>query len=215
MTSLFLLYNTLLKETMALEVELLMDNATLKEIYRSVEKKLSNIRFGFIWPNFQAFDFALYFGDSMCFQGKIHEKPTSFMGNTSILYEGAPIAIWDMRYTKIEDEQSLELLTASIVHEMFHAFQKQSGETRFPHDLELLLYPHDAELTALTRLEYAILTDEKQSPALRLESIAGIRNEKIKRIGRFCEDEYLAETAEGLAEYAGLKALSHINWPFL
>ena len=213
MTSLFLLYNTLLRETMALEVELLMDKATLKEIYRSVEEKLSNVQFELIWPNFLAFDFALYFEDSMCFQGKIHEKPTSFMGNTSILHEGAHIAIWDMRYTKIEGEKSLELLTANIVHEMFHAFQRQMGETRFPHDLELLLYPHDAELTALTRREYAILTDEKQSPALRLEGIAGIRNEKIRRIGRFCEEEYLAETAEGLAEYAGLKALSQINWP--
>ena len=116
---------------MVLEVELLMDNATLKEIYRSVENKLSNVHFGLIWPNFQAFDFALYFEDSMCFQGKIHEKPTSFMGNTSILHEGAHIAIWDMRYTKIEGEKSLELLTANIVHEMFHAFQKQSGERAF------------------------------------------------------------------------------------
>ena len=188
-----------------------MDASELQMIWRAVDKILSGVQFERIWPNFKPYHFALYFEDTMCFQGAVMARPSHFMGNTSVMHEGEAIAIWNMAYTRIENEASLDMLAANMVHEMFHAFQREEQETRFPDDLKLLLYPHDATLTALTRREYRQLTDERRSAMRRLDDVAGIREEKAMLLSHFCCEEYRAETAEGLAEFVGLKALSQFN----
>ncbi|HZK29603.1 MAG TPA: hypothetical protein VFD19_05240 [Clostridia bacterium] len=195
-----------------------MNVEQLKTIYQSVEMRLSRIDFETIWPGFAPVDFALYTPEKMYFQGELAARPQGFMGNTAIEYEGAFIAIWNMMYTKITGEESLDLLASKLVHEMFHAFQKQQGETRFPDDLDLLLYPLDEKLIALTRRESAILSDPAvyagHSPTKAMEglrSIVSIRADKTRVCPSATNHEHRAETFEGLAEYAGLRGLFQIN----
>lgn len=190
----------------------------LKATYQAVEDRLSRVNFENVWPGFVPVDFALYTQETMYFRGEMMPTPEGFIGNTSIEYEGAFIAIWNMIYTEITGEESLDQLAANLVHEMFHAFQRQQGETRFPIDLELLLYPHDEALVAWTRRELAILTDPLiyavGSPAKTigaLREIAMIRCEKTRISGGATINEFRTETVEGLAEYAGLRGLLEIN----
>ncbi len=190
-----------------------MKTEALIGIYKELESRLASIDFQAIWPDFGPVDFALYLDEVMCFQGRLDRRPASFMGNTALDYQGRQIAIWNMAYTKIEGPDSLDGLTGNLVHEIFHAFQRNEGESRFPQDLQLLLYPQNKELLAWTRRDSALVADKKEDPAKRLASLAFIRAEKDRLSQGATADEYRAETAEGLAEYAGIKALSQINPP--
>ena len=188
-----------------------MEAGDLLAIYKELESRLASIDFEAIWPGFGPADFALYLKDDMCFQGRLESRPAYFMGNTALDYQGRQIAIWNMAYTKIEGPDSLDGLTGNLVHEIFHAFQRNRGETRFPQDLQLLLYPQNKELLAWTRRDSALLAGQGDDPAGRLASLAFIRAEKDRLSEGATCDEYRAETAEGLAEYAGIKALGQLN----
>jgi hypothetical protein len=134
------------------------------------------------------------------------------------MHEGAPIAIWNMSYTAIEGDDSLDRLAANLIHETFHAFQRLQGETRFAHDLELLLYPCNSPLAGWARREAALLTravlDENRERTMKaLTALAAIRREKDRLTGGATLDEYRAETTEGLAEHAGYLGLCQLNPP--
>ena len=52
------------------------------------------------------------------------------------------IAIWNFEMDSAGDT---DVLAANIVHEMLHCFQWENRETRYPDDLELLMYPQNLE----------------------------------------------------------------------
>ncbi len=196
-----------------------MDENRLTELWHGVDSRLARIDFEAIWPGFSPVDFALYTPQLMCFKGQVSDKPASFIGNTAIEYEGRSIAIWNMSYTTVEDGDSLDRLAASLVHEMFHAFQHRQKETRFAKDLELVLYPRDPALVAWTDRESGILAesafyqgDDRREKALQaLRRIAAIRAEKTTLSGGATSNEYRVETTEGLAEYAGYRGLCQLD----
>lgn len=188
-----------------------MDKPDLIKTFGEIESRLACLDFDAIWPGFQAVDFALYRDETMCYRGELADRPPSFMGNTALDYQGRPVAIWDMAYTPIEGPDSLDRLAANLVHESFHAFQQQRGETRFPQDLDLLLYPQNAALVAWTRRDTALLAGSRDDPAKLLTSLAFVRDQKTRLSAGATANEYRAETAEGLAEYAGIKGLEQLN----
>lgn len=188
-----------------------MDAPDLTMIYMALEERLARVDFEAIWPGFQPAPFALYLDEVCCFQGELIPRPDVFIGNTALDYEGSTIAIWNMASSRVEGADSLDLLAGSLVHEIFHVHQKTMGEKRFPKDLDLLLYPHSRELTAWTRKESSLLAEGGENPLADLAQLAFIRREKDRLSGGATADEYRAETAEGLAEYAGLMALSQLN----
>jgi len=93
---------------------------------------------------------------------------------------------------------------------MFHAFQYENRDDRFPNDLHLLNYPDDL-------LNYSMKYQENVELSKALHSkesfvkFVGIRKERMNRIGEIINQEFLTETAEGLAEYNGTMALKQLS----
>ncbi len=114
----------------------------LKEIYDQVKERIGRVVFFRLWKGFHPFRFALY-TDSQCyFDGSYIERTDDFCANTSILFQGEYIAIWKLS----ETPKDIDRLAASLIHEMFHAFQSASGESRFPDEREAVFrYGYSAE----------------------------------------------------------------------
>ena len=77
--------------------------------------------------------FALYTDNECFFNGAYIKKTNAFLANTSILYNGEWIAIWN-----VQEEMNPIVLTSKIIHEMFHGFQMMQNESRFCDDLDAL-----------------------------------------------------------------------------
>lgn len=101
----------------------------LQTTYYEVANRLERIDFPSIWPGFSSGSFALYQEKLACLGGQLVPRPPEFRGNTAISWQGGPLAIWNL-----EQETDLDLLASCLVHELFHAHQLASGETRFPQD---------------------------------------------------------------------------------
>lgn len=77
----------------------------------------------------------------------------AFCANTAIVYQGEPIAIW-----KVDGEPDISVLTAKIVHEMFHAYQIGQGWDCWADEMDALYrYEYDAENLALRLRENELL----------------------------------------------------------
>jgi hypothetical protein len=99
---------------------------------------------------------------------------------------------------------------------MFHAFQAERGETRYPRDLLALTYPFDARNYRLKYEENLLLSEaffEKEigRKIELLNDICGLRAKRAEIIGGMLDCELLAETAEGMAEYVGCLALKELS----
>ena len=76
-----------------------------------------------------------------------------FCANTSIVYEGEQIAIWNMT-----DELPTTKLVSKIVHEMFHGYQTLQGWNCFADEMEALCrYKYDADNLCLKLRENELL----------------------------------------------------------
>ncbi|MGP6139062.1 hypothetical protein [Jeotgalibaca sp. A127] len=118
------------------------------------------------------------------------------------------MAIWNMTFNENED---LDLLAANLVHEMFHCFQAEKGESRYPDDLELLTYPLDSKNFQMKAVENRLLADfihSKDEQLLR--QFVYLRLERERLIGHHFYNELLVETVEGAAEFVGLQALRQL-----
>lgn len=181
----------------------------LLKAYSAANDILETIDFNTLFAGFRKYRFALYSSIEICFDGKIMPYQDGFRGNTSILHEGEYIAIWNMKLDRIDDP---EQLAGCLVHEMFHCHQRTNSETRYPSDFELLNYPGDAENFLKKYNENRYLADAyEQRDIMQLRKFACIRDSRLRMYPSVVRQELKAETLEGMAEYAGLKALKHIN----
>lgn len=101
-------------------------------IYEEIEKRVSKVDFTALWKGFYPLKFALYTDKECFFDGRYIEKTDIFCANTSIKFNGEEIAIWNIN----EEPWDMDILSASIIHEMFHAFQEISGECRYADEKE-------------------------------------------------------------------------------
>jgi hypothetical protein len=207
-----------------------MERHMLLDTYQKLEKRLARLDFTSLWQGFVKRSYALYTDESMCICGKLLPKPDYFYGNTAIEYDGKMIAIWMLKPEQAETDEDLDKLAAKLVHEMFHVMQMENGESRFPHDLELIAFPLDPELVALTNRENDLLegyadrmtsddnvseTDRQKQLGLDaitiLAKIAEIRSAMRTLSDGATINEWRAETIEGVAEYVGFKSLRQLN----
>jgi hypothetical protein len=185
----------------------------MRTIYTRVSERLDTLNFEALWPGFHRFDFAIYTSKEVCMKNRTEPWDARYLGNTAIRLGSGYSAIWNVE----DDVQNgslpdLDLLAANLVHEMFHAFQFEHGESRFPNDLKTLTYPNDPVNLSMKAEENEILADAFESEdrnrrTMLLRQFCGLRKAREARIGELIDCEFLTETAEGMAEYAGLRAL--------
>lgn len=181
----------------------------IRQIYNKVMESLNRINFESIWSGFHEYAFALYNDNFVYLIDKEIAVDNRFLGNTSIEFEGKPLAIWYLSYE--QDTMDIDELTSNLVHEMFHCYQSEQGETRFPDDLYLLSYPDNLENYSLKYQENMYLAKAKYSKEFFLRFVE-IRRKRVSLIGDIINQEFKAETIEGLAEYCGSQALRQLSF---
>ena len=181
----------------------------MRELYTSVVNELEKVDFDAIWKGFTPCDFALY--DNKTVYLKDGEIPWDerFMGNTAINIDGVSLAIWTVENPDSED---IEILAMCIVHEMFHAFQTQQGESRHVNEFAMFTYPHDLDNYQLKMAENHYLAKAlEENCMINFQQFAVMRQARKRIIGDAIIQEFNAETFEGMAEYAGVMALKQIS----
>lgn len=176
----------------------------LLRAYQQVSALLDRIDFPALQPGFHRFRFALYDSAHACVDGVLLPRDERFRGNTAIDDAGTPLAIWNLA----GEDGDTTALASGMVHEMFHCFQHERGETRYPDDLSLLAYPDDPAHFARKHHENRLLADafaHQDTDALR--RFCAVRRARLAQYPQAVRQECLAETIEGTAEFVGLKAL--------
>ena len=83
----------------------------LQTAYYEVANRLERIDFPSIWPGFSSGSFALYQEKLACVSGQLVPRPPEFRGNTAILWQGSPLAIWNL-----EQEMDLDQLASMPIN---------------------------------------------------------------------------------------------------
>lgn len=177
----------------------------LRTRYKAVEARLAQLDWNKLWPRFAAYPFALYNEHEACTAQGLTERPDDFRGNTAIAWNGETTAIWRIGDDSVQDD---DVLTANIVHEMFHAHQQRMGEQRYPDDLRLLRCPPCAKALALRIREHKLLATGECE---RLKDVFALRRLRQQVSPEDARQGFLAETVEGLAEWIGYGALAQLN----
>ena len=181
----------------------------LEQMYSEIESVLDILDFNALWCGFHRFSFALYNEKEACLNHKVFPKPDSFYGNTSIQYNQEIIAIWNIELDNIED---IHILAANLVHEMFHCFQMENKESRYPDDIELLFSPKTEEYCGLRYQDSKLLVKSYGNPNIEiLQIILYIRKKMMDYAPLSVLHEFKAETIEGCAEYVSMKSLKAIS----
>lgn len=180
----------------------------LQEEYNRVKERIDAINFSALWEGFHSFRFALFNETECYFDGRYIEKTDEFHANTSILYNGENIAIWKLT----EKPTDIDMFTASIVHEMFHAYQNESGEKCILDERRALLeYQYSMENLSVklqeAKLMRDILLDGNESKFLELLSLRKLRKERFPKQYDY---EARVEQNEGTAKYIELLVLMQI-----
>jgi len=177
----------------------------LQETYTAIVKRMEQIDFGKLWPGFHSFSFGLFDETNACTDGSVMNRPDEFHANTAIEYDGSLLAIWNLT----EEDSDIDLLSANIIHEMFHAYQMEQGEKRFGDDLQAMMHPAEQEVLLLKHTENQLLLQS-------LDNVSAFGHFiQLRRCRRSMAEEAVnyelaIETIEGMAEYVGLKALKQI-----
>jgi len=194
----------------------------LKQIYGKVNGLLERLDYDSIWKGFSRKKLFLYQKDWVCSENKMFPWIEEFVGNSTIFWENEQVAIWKIEEeTDVNDENEMLYLAANLVHEMFHAFQMERKEERFPNDLKRLVCQEKGEDWYFENRSNLLLAEAvnmvfEQGNHTRRQKVLLDRCMQI-RLEHACMNpelveqlEYL-ETAEGMAEYAGCMALKQLS----
>lgn len=181
----------------------------LNELYYSVLNLINKLDFDSLWKGFRPLRFALYNDKECFFDGKYIEKSDLFLGNTSILYNGEMVAIWN-----VIEEISPIILCSKIVHEMFHGFQQMNNESRFPNELESI-YRYNYSVDNLNiklsenKLIYELLTEFDDEKFLKFLEYRKYRYNNFAYEFLY---ESMIEQIEGTANYVELNVLKKLSY---
>lgn len=182
----------------------------MRELAVAVKKIIDQIDFEELWPGFHEFPFALYNEEKAFINGEEIAKPEHFYGNTAVSYEDEVYAIWKI------DESSSAIdsltLTSKIVHEMFHAFQQEAREQRFPSEIKGLSYTYDCVNLSMKYLEAAKIQKLTKTYTEKnfYELLASMKYRKDNYPFEFAYESKI-ETVEGMAQYVELMALKQVS----
>ena len=185
----------------------------LNKIYKETNSILDKLNFDELWKDFKKYNFALYDDEKVYFGDREMPVDNRFIGNTAIDYSDGKIAIWKVTDN---DLKNLNILSSNIVHEMFHAFQLENNESRFPNDLKGLNKPLDIEYYQMKKQEGILLVNaiencDMKSKFSNLEKIITLREKRLELYRDSTEYEFSIETVEGTAEYVGTKSLGKFD----
>ena len=180
----------------------------LSYLYHEIKNRIEKVDFTTLWKGFQPFKFALYTDKECCFEGEYIEKTDIFCANTAIQFQDEYIAIWNVE----QEPEDMDCLAASIIHEMFHAFQIVPGESRFADEKEALLkYRYLADNLCVRRREAdyirAILEQDDKSAYGKLLELRKMRAEHYPYEYRY---EANIEQIEGSAKFVEVSALAQL-----
>ena len=123
-------------------------------MWHEINDRIQDIKLETLWNGFKSYPFAIYNNNEVCINGELIPKTDEFLANTAILYQNQWIAIFMVNGT-----EDLDVIASKIIHEMFHGFQMESKDERFPNELEALLkYEYSAENLSGKFLENKILS---------------------------------------------------------
>lgn len=180
----------------------------LHELYGLVFEAVSSLDLSKIWPGFPPLRFALYDEEACFFDGAYIEKTDAFCANTSIVYEGEPIAIW-----KVDGEPDISVLTAKIVHEMFHAFQLRQDWDCWADEMDALYrYEYRAENLALRLRENELfLSLAERFDAAAFGELLSHRKRRSEKYPYEFSYESKIEEIEGSATYVEWMVLQQLD----
>jgi hypothetical protein len=202
--------------------------ALAKEIGKHITACISDV-----WPGFSPVPFILYDDKTQVAVGAGWPKrykeeqegiwvaqgaDPHLMGNTSTMYHGVQIAIWDIRTWP--DNPDISRAAADIAHEMFHAFQQTSMELPRANEMLMPKYPHSPRSLALVIEENKWLVKILANPDAAcdcMEKIVALRKEREAELGTdFFTYDKLCESSEGTAAYVEIhmKAILEGKTPF-
>lgn len=125
----------------------------LEKLYYEIKNYMERVDFSKLWRGFEPLKFALYTDSECFFDGTYIDKTDVFLGNTSVLYNGEWVAIWN-----VQEQISPIVLTSKIIHEMFHGFQMMNHDSRFPDELDALYnYKYEEGNLSLKLMENQLL----------------------------------------------------------
>ncbi len=180
----------------------------LEKLYHKVKETVDSLDFDRIWPGFRPLKFALYDSETCFFDGRFVEKTDVFCANTSIRYQGEQIAIW-----MVAEEMELSVLTAKIVHEMFHGFQTVQGWDCWPNELDALYrYEYSAENLGMKLRENELLLKLlKRFDEADLQELLSLRKLRSIRYSFEFSYESMVEEIEGAAKYVEWQVLKLLD----
>ncbi len=180
----------------------------MRNIHSEINRRLAGVDFSRISPGFHSFRFAVYNDTRVYFQDSEVPWDTRFTGNTAINYNGEWIAIWNLN----NFAGNLDSLASKIVHEMFHAYQNEMGDTRWPDEIAGAFYPRDLRNFELKYREdqlLALLAEKFDKAAW--QEFKTLRANRIRLYPEAVDYEIKMEGIEGAANYAELQALKMLD----
>ena len=180
----------------------------LEKLYYEVKGYIDIVDFSKLWRDFEPLKFALYSDDQCFFDGAYIEKTDAFLANTSILYNGEWIAIWN-----VQEEMNAIVLTSKIIHEMFHGFQMMHNDRRFFDELDALYnYKYEEDNLNLklkeNHLLYHMSTQFDKELFGEFLQIRKYRFDTFRYAYRY---ESSIEQIEGTANYVELQCLKQLS----
>ena len=180
----------------------------LERLYYEVKNYIDTVDFSKLWHGFEPLKFALYTDEECFFDGAYVEKTDEFLANTSILYNGEWIAIWN-----VQGEMNPIVLTSKIIHEMFHGFQRMHKESRFFDELDALYhYKYEEGNLGLKLKENHLLYHlSTQFDKEMFEQFLQIRKYRYDTFSYAYHYESCIEQIEGTANYVELHSLKQLS----
>lgn len=177
--------------------------------YQELKQRIDQVDFTRLWRGFQKTKFAIYNDTDCFFDGAYIEKTEAFLANTAIQYNGEHIAIWYLP----EAPNDWDQLSASIIHEMFHAFQNASGESRWPNEKEALLHYlySSGNLSAKIQEAELISTLLDGNSSADFKTLLQIRKQRAQKYPYEYDYEARIEQIEGSANYIEMLALKQLD----
>ena len=181
----------------------------LSYAYDQVLSRIERLDFPALFRGFRRFPFALYNDSEAVFCGKRIARPKEFIANTSIMYNGEYIAIWNL----MEETYDFDVLASKLAHEMFHAFQNVNGEKRWANERAALVkYRYEeADLAAKTEeaacMRRCLLCFDREA----FDRLLALRKARMDRFPFAYDYEARIEQIEGTANYVELEALSQLD----
>lgn len=201
----------------------IVEKSDRKEIVLKLNDKINRNNFDYYWHGFKSFPIALYnsnevylvnyenLPESYYVDGKVAvgKWTESFVDNTVINLDGQYIAIWNI--DTLNEMVDLDKLYSEMVHEMFHGYQLERRDRRFPNEEMYFTYKFTGEFLDLRMREReellkAVFEDDETKKKELISNFISIRECRRNIIGESINYEYGIESIEGTATYVQYKA---------